>query len=103
MQNPRRTRLHSLLLGGMLFAAIVFPYSGQARAADRDCLDLIHTHCGSCHFTNYVCAGLERSRGRFYWRGVVRDMVKKGMATTKAENDQIVRCLLRSDRAAFCP
>ena len=102
MLHPRRIRLHPLLQWGLLLAAIVFLSSGQARA-DQECPDLIRTHCGSCHFVNYICPGIERNRGRFYWRGVVKDMVKKGMATTRVENDQIVQCLLRPDARAFCP
>lgn len=103
MQHPRRNRLHSLLLGGLLLAASVSLSAEQARAADRECPDLIRSHCGSCHFVNYICPGIEKNRGRFYWRGIVKDMVKKGMTTTKAENDQIVQCLLRSDSDIFCP
>lgn len=105
MQHPRQAIFRFLVLtGAILTMVLLLLATGQAQT-EQDCRHLVLTHCASCHFVTYICPGMDKGKGRLYWRGIVKDMVKEGMATTREQDDQLIRCLTQPDAALreFCP
>jgi hypothetical protein len=106
MQHPRHATFFTfLILPGTLLTAVLLLLTAAQAQTNQDCRDLVRNHCASCHFVTYICPGMEQGKGRWYWRGMVKDMVKKGMVTTREQDDQLIRCLTRPDAAVreFCP
>jgi hypothetical protein len=77
---------------------------GNGRA-DEPCVPLIQHKCGTCHFVNYICPPIQKGKGSFYWRGIVKDMVKEGMAATDQEQKRLTSCLASpgSEVKGLCP
>ena len=89
---------------GCLLAATVLPPAGSA-AAGENCQELVRNKCATCHFVTYICPKIKQGKGRFTWKGIVKDMVKEGMVATDREQEQLVDCLAVPDAPvkAFCP
>jgi hypothetical protein len=79
--------------------------AGASGWADEPCVPLINNKCGTCHFVNYICPRMEKGKGSFYWRGIVKDMVKEGMIATDQEQKRLTTCLASPDKATktLCP
>ena len=102
-----RVCMQSIAMGGLLGAGVlllVLLGDGTGRA-EEDCAALVQNKCGTCHFVNYVCPRIEKGKGSFYWKGIVKDMVNKGMVATEQEQDRLTTCLASPDAKvkAFCP
>ncbi len=90
-------------LAGMAAAAALL--QAAPAQASEECHELVRNKCGSCHFVTYVCPRIAKGKGAMSWSGVVKDMVKEGMAATEQEQEKIVRCLAEPDAKvkALCP
>ena len=90
------------LAGGILAFLSLGDGSGRA---EEPCAPLIQHKCGTCHFVNYICPRIQKGKGSFYWRGIVKDMVKEGMVATDHEQARLTRCLASPDSGVqgLCP
>ena len=97
-----KTAPNVFFLAGITAAVLLQAAPAQA---SEDCQELVRNKCGSCHFVTYICPRIAKGKGAMSWSGVVKDMVKEGMAATEQEQEKIVRCLAEPDAKvkALCP
>lgn len=88
----------AFLLGGGVLTLLLLIGAGTPGWTDEPCAPLISNKCGTCHFVNYICPRIEKGKGRFYWRGIVKDMVKEGMVATDQQQKRMIDCLASPDR-----
>jgi hypothetical protein len=72
-------------------------FQQNAWAEVKDCKPFVEKKCGVCHFTNYICPGVEKKKGSWAWKRNVNSMVDMGMDATKDEVKQLVDCLVKAD------
>lgn len=104
MRNVKATTCQGVFfLVGTAAAAVLL--QGSPALASEACQELVRNKCGSCHFVTYICPRIAKGKGAMSWSGVVKDMVKEGMAATEQEQEKIVRCLAEPDAKvkALCP
>jgi len=92
-----------LFLAGTAAATVLL--QGHLVQAGEECQELVRNKCGSCHFVTYVCPKMAKGKGALYWSGVMKDMLKEGMAATDQEQERMVRCLADPNAKvkALCP
>ncbi len=73
--------------------------------ATEECQSLVRNKCTTCHFVTYICPRIEKGKGRFAWKGIVKDMIKEGMVATDQEQERLVDCLADPDAKVreLCP
>ncbi len=92
--------MKTLTKGFIFFGAMAILLMGLAQRparAGEDCKELVVNKCGTCHFVKYICPRIEKGKGTFSWKWVVKDMVNVGMKVTDQEQDRLVGCLASPD------
>lgn len=96
-----------IVFGTVLGAGILslLLLTGKTGWTEEPCAPLIQHKCGTCHFVNYICPRTKKGKGSFYWRGIIKDMVKEGMVATDQEQARLISCLASPDEGvkALCP
>jgi hypothetical protein len=103
-KNDMKAALQALLCYATILTGVLLLPLPDA-LAEEECQSLVRNKCTTCHFVTYICPRIEKGKGRFAWKGIVKDMIKEGMVATDQEQERLVDCLADPDAKvrALCP
>ena len=82
---------------------LFFASFAVARGEEAQCLELLLGKCRECHYLTRICQSFDK-KNKWKWRRTIRNMAKKGAELTRAQEDQLLDCLVdkAADVVGFC-